>query len=151
MNAEEYTISATAGKKEMFLRRNEAEASKRHQQDSYNLGSPAVFYIQGFSVQSCLSDPAFERDGLPCGSEDSGKRLTAVLRGGRSGEGCLSLITQRWVYILQHNIKTVFMTLWVGFFSFFCHSKGLLWLVYITGDPEGIRYSIFTKKLSYSP
>ena len=86
MNAEEYTISATAGKKEMFLRRNEAEASKRHQQDSYNLGSPAVFYIQGFSVQSCLSDPAFERDGLPCGSEDSGKRLTAVLRGERSGE-----------------------------------------------------------------
>ena len=85
MNAEEYTISATAGKKEMFHPRNKAEASKRHQQDSYNSGSPAVFYIQGFSVQSCLSDPAFEKQGI-LGFEDSGKMLSAPLRGGKSGE-----------------------------------------------------------------
>ena len=99
MNAEEYTISATAGKKEMFLPRNKAEDSKRQQQDSFNSSSPAVFYIQGFSVQSCSSDPAYKRDGLPWGSEDSGKMLSEKLIGGKSGEihggRCIARLNRR--------------------------------------------------------
>ena len=98
MNAEEYTISATAGKKEMFLPRNEAGTSKRQQQDSFNSGSPAVFYIQGFSVQSCLSNPAYKKRGV-LGFEDSGKMLSAALRGGKSGEihggRCIARLNRR--------------------------------------------------------
>ena len=46
---------------------------------------PAVLLLFSSAV-SCLCDPAFKRDCLPCGSESPGKILSEALRGGKSGE-----------------------------------------------------------------